>query len=148
MLNKLLQILTPDSTEEESEAERVPLAAAVLLLEVAYADGEFHPSEQELVGSLLKEYFAVRSESVNELLQLAAQRREVSYDLHQFTKEINWAFSQQEKEQIIEAVWRLVYADGRLDQYEEALMRQLGNLIGLSHRQLIEAKLRAKGDDD
>ena len=42
----------------------------------------------------------------------------------------------------IEAIWQLVYADGRLDCYEEALMRQLGSLIGLSHRQLIEAKLR------
>ena len=77
-----------------------------------------------------------------ELLELAEGLRSDSSGLHQYTRELNWAFSQEEKEQIIEAIWRLVYADGRLDPYEDALMRQLGTLIGLSHRQLIDAKLR------
>ncbi len=88
------------------------------------------------------QHFGVSESSLSDLLELAEETRKNSHDLHQFTREINRSFTQQEKEQIIEAVWQLVYADGRLDCYEEALMRQLGSLIGLSHRQLIEAKLR------
>ena len=114
----------------------------MLLLEVAYTDGEFHQAEQDLLGTLLKKYFGVSEESLAELLELAEETRKNSHDLHQFTREINKAFTQPEKERIIEAVWQLVYADGRLDHYEEALMRQLGSLIGLSHRQLIDAKLK------
>ena len=143
MLKRLMQVFTTPTIEAGLVvAERIPLAAAVLLLEVAHTDGEFHRTEQELLGTVLQTHFSVADESLEELLELANQTRTNSHDLHQFTREINQAFSQPEKEQIIEAVWQLVYADGRLDQYEDALMRQLGSLIGLSHRQLIDAKLK------
>jgi len=147
MLKRLLQIFAPPADRDvSSPVDRIPLAAAVLLLEVAHADGDFHAAEEELIGTLLKEHFSVSDELLHELLELAETARHDSSDLHQFTRDINKAFTQPEKEQIIEAVWGLVYADGRLDHFEEALMRQLGSLIGLSHRQLIDAKLRvAKG---
>lgn len=145
MIKRLLQALAPatDSTETE-QFERIPVAAAVLLLEVAHADGEFQAVEESVIESVLKEHFDVADELLSDLLELAEMKRNNSSDLYQFTRDINKAFTQPEKEQIIEAVWRLVYADGRLDRFEEALMRQLGTLIGLSHRQLIEAKLRVK----
>lgn len=142
MLKRLMQIFTSPEESGGDAAQRIPLAAAVLLLEVAHADGEFHAAEEDMIGALLGEHFAVAPEFQQELLALAKQRRNDSTDLHQHTREINVAFSQAEKEQIIEAIWQLVYADGRLDCYEDALMRQLGGLIGLSHRQLIAAKLR------
>ena len=145
MLKKLWQVLTANVADEPVAAERIPLAAAVLLLEVAYADGTFHQSEQALLGRLMKEHFDVTDDALDDLLELAETTRQNSFDLHQFTKEINKAFSQPEKERIIEAVWQLVFADGQLDRYEDALMRQLGTLIGLSHRQLIDAKLRVTG---
>ncbi len=142
MLKRLLQVFSAPSAQESSlSKDRIPLAAAVLLLEVAHADGEFHQAEQDLLGTLLVENFGVAEESLVELLELATSARANSHDLHQFTREINMAFTQPEKEQIITAIWQLVYADDHLDHYEEALMRQLGSLIGLSHRQLIAAKL-------
>ena len=143
MIKRLLQVFAPPAERDASpQIERIPLAAAVLLLEVAHADGDYHAEEEALIGALLKEHFAVADDLLDELLELAEQTRHSSSDLHQFTRDINKAFSQPEKEQIIEAIWQLVYADGRLDHFEEALMRQLGSLIGLSHRQLIDAKLR------
>lgn len=143
MLKRLLQVFAaPTAQVESTSEERIPLAAAVLLLEIANTDGEFHPEEQAMLGTLLKEHFAVSEESLEDLLKVAEEKRQTSLDLHQFTSEINKAFTQPEKEKIIEALWQLVYADGRLDCYEDALMRQLGALIGVSHRQLIEAKLR------
>lgn len=145
MLKRLLQVFAPAAEQAaNTDEQRIPLAAAVLLLEVAHADGEFHRQEEQLIGTLLAQHFSVEAELQEELLELAEQVRKDSSGLHQFTREINRAFGQAEKEQIIEAVWQLVYADGRLDHYEEALMRQLGALIGLSHRQLIEAKLRVR----
>ncbi|SHJ79200.1 Uncharacterized conserved protein, tellurite resistance protein B (TerB) family [Malonomonas rubra DSM 5091] len=143
MIKHLLKVFAP-ATEREARTQfdRIPLAAAVLLLEVAHADGDYHVEEEALIGQLLKEHFNVADELLAELLELAEETRSDSSDLHQFTRDINKAYSQPEKEQIIEAVWQLVYADGRLDHFEEALMRQLGTLIGLSHRQLIDAKLR------
>ncbi len=142
MLKKIWQALTAGNSDDPGQEDRIPLAAAVLLLEVAHSDGTFDAAEEQLLGTLLKEHFAVADDALDELLELAETTRRNSFDLHQFTREINMAFSQPEKERIIEAIWQLVYADGRLDRYEDALMRQLGTLIGLSHRQLIDAKLR------
>ncbi len=142
IFKKILQTFSAPVEDTAASAERIPLAAAVLLLEIAYADGEFQTSEQAVLRTLLKEDFAVSDDSLEQLIELAEKTRQSSNDLHQFTKEINKAFTQPEKEKIAETLWRLVYADGHLDCYEDALMRQLGYLIGLSHRQLINAKLK------
>ncbi len=145
MLKRLLQVFAPAADRSDSAAQdRIPLAAAVLLLEVAHSDGVFHPAQRELLGPLLVEHFSVSEDSVAGLLELAEETRKGSNDLHQFTREINKSFTQPEKEEIIKAIWQLAYVDGRLDYREEALLRQLGPLIGLSHRQLIDAKLKVK----
>lgn len=145
MLKRLLQVFAPAANQDDSADERIPLAAAVLLLEVAHSDGEYQQAEKDLLGPLLMRHFSVSEESLEDLLELAEKTRNGSSDLHQFTREINKSFTQPEKERIIEAVWQLAYADGHLDCHEEALLRQLAPLIGLSHRQLIDAKLKVKG---
>ncbi|MBW2563131.1 MAG: TerB family tellurite resistance protein, partial [Deltaproteobacteria bacterium] len=47
-----------------------------------------------------------------------------------------------EKIEIIETLWRIVYVDGKMDQYEHYLMNMLKKLLRLSHDQLIDAKLK------
>ena len=142
MFKKIFQIFSAQEENSVADSERIPLAAAVLLLEIAHADGEFQQSEHVVLRRVLKENFGVSNDSLEQLLVFAERMRQSSSDLHQFTKEINKGFTQAEKEKIAETLWQLVYADGHLDCYEDALMRQLGYLIGLSHRQLIDAKLK------
>lgn len=143
MLKRIVGLLSSPAKEEPREEEqRIQLATCVLLLEIAHADGDFQRDEEELIGELLEKHFRIDPETAAELLELAHDLRTESHDLHQFTRDINSNFDQREKEQIIESFWRLVYADGHLDHFEEALMRQLGSLVGLSHRQLIDAKLK------
>jgi uncharacterized tellurite resistance protein B-like protein len=144
MLKKILNLLaTPSSSN--SQPERIPLAAAVLLLEVAYADGHFSEAEEQTLNQLLEDHFALDEDSRRELLELAQGAQQRSVDLHRYTRLINHNFSQTEKESLIEAFWQLTFADGQLDAREEAMMRQLSSLIGLSHRQLIDAKLKVRG---
>ncbi len=142
MFKKILKVFSTPEEDSVTDSERIPLAAAVLLLEIAHADEEFQQSEHVVLRRVLKENFGVSNDSLEQLLILAERTRQSSSDLHQFTKEINKGFTQAEKEKIAETLWQLVYADGHLDCYEDALMRQLGYLIGLSHRQLIDAKLK------
>ena len=46
------------------------------------------------------------------------------------------------KEKLIERLWQIVYVDGKMDKYEHYLMNKLSKLLGLSHKQLIDAKLK------
>lgn len=145
MLKRILGLLaTPARVESRQEEQRIELAACVLLLEIAHADGDFHQDEAALIEDLLKKHFHIEPETSAELLELAHQVRTESHDLHQFTRDINSNFDQSEKERIMESLWQLVYADGQLDHFEEALLRQLSSLIGLSHRQMIDAKVKVQ----
>ena len=60
---------------------------------------------------------------------------------------INENYSNEEKVEIIETLWRIVYVDGKMDRYEHYLMKKLKNLLRLSQEQLIEAKLKVLHSD-
>jgi len=40
--------------------------------------------------------------------------------------------------------WRVIYADGRLNAYEDHFVHRLAKLLRLEHEDLIEAKLKVK----
>ncbi len=76
------------------------------------------------------------------LIESANKELEKSIDLWQFTNLINQNYSKEEKLQIIETVWKIVYTDGRLDKHEDYLIHKLAKLLRLSHKELIDAKLK------
>ena len=76
------------------------------------------------------------------LIAEAERELEKSVDLWQFASLINENYSNEEKIEIIETLWRIVYVDGKMDQYEHYLMNKLQNLLRLTHDQLIAAKLK------
>ncbi|HDZ24806.1 MAG: hypothetical protein DRN37_02980 [Thermoplasmata archaeon] len=63
-------------------------------------------------------------------------------DLWQFTNAINRHFSVQEKLQLIDKIWEIAYADEIINQHEDYLVHKIADLLHLSHRQLIDAKLK------
>lgn len=44
----------------------------------------------------------------------------------------------------IETIWRIACTDRELDKHEDYLVHKLAKLLRLSHKQLIEAKLKVK----
>ncbi|TYO98269.1 putative tellurite resistance protein B-like protein [Geothermobacter ehrlichii] len=149
MISRLVHLLTgQDETSKERRHDRVQLAVAVLLLEMAHADRTFAPLEKKLVNGLLRERFGLDAGQADELIAAAEKKRDESFDLHQFTRLINEHFTLEEKLEVMEGLWRLVYADGELDRYEDALARQLAGLLRLSHRQAISMKLRVLDEVD
>ncbi|BCR05884.1 hypothetical protein DESUT3_29530 [Desulfuromonas versatilis] len=141
LLRKLTGVAGPEKGAA-AEPDRIQVAACVLLLEMAHTDGEFHAMEATLVKDLLADKFQLSAEATAELIALAQQEREASLDIYQFTRQIDANFSLEQKLEVIESLWRIVYVDGVLDKYEEYLMRQLAKLLHISHRQMIEAKLK------
>jgi len=121
---------------------RIQIATAVILLEVAYADEELSQSEQARIEEILRKRFQIDQESIGELLQIAEEKRRGSIDIWHFTKIINENFSDEEKYRIIETVWQVIYADGRLDKYEDYIVHKLSNMLHIPHSRMIEAKLK------
>ena len=129
-------------TPEFSKQERLESATCVVLLEVAHADEEFSPEERGRIIAALRRQFSLTHEQAEELIAAAKTRWAQSNDLWKFTHEINKLCSIEEKKEIIEAVWRVIYADGVLSAHEDYIAHKLGRLLNLTHPELIEAKLR------
>jgi uncharacterized tellurite resistance protein B-like protein len=143
MFDRLRKLLTGGPAQEErQEHERVQVATCVLLLEMAHADDEFQEMEELLIRDLVQRKFELSAECAAELIEFAQEQRKESLDLHQFARQINADFTIEEKEEVMEAIWRIVYADGVLDQHEDYLVRKIASLLRLSHRQMITAKVK------
>ncbi len=144
MLERLFKLFSVDEAapEDTDPDEKLRLATCAILLEVAGADDEFSPVECEYIITALRERFKLTQEEAEELIHVAQERREESFDLWKFTNQINQACSNEEKIQIIEEVWRLIYADNVLDGHEDFLVHKLARLMNLKHPILIDAKMK------
>ena len=120
----------------------VRIATCALFLEMARIDEKFTAEEMDTVLSIMKEKYSVSGEHADALVAEADKELEESVDLWQFASLINENYSMDEKIEIIETLWRMVYVDGKMDAYEHYLMGKLKNLLRLSHDQLIGAKLK------
>lgn len=134
--------ISPASGSSKGTAHDVRVAACALFLEMAHIDGEFSDSEKDHIIQTLKKDYDLSEEAVVGLLKTADEELKGSVDLWQFTNLINQNYSLEEKLGVIEMVWRLAYVDGTLDKHEDYLLHKMANLLHLTHKQLIDAKLK------
>jgi uncharacterized tellurite resistance protein B-like protein len=143
-LQKFISGALAPSDDQATEAGRLRLATCVLLLEVAHADDEFDPAEQELVTGMIRRRFGLDDGEAAALLAAADDERRRSGDLYRFARELNDGFSRERKLAVVELLWRIVYSDGVLEAHEDAIMRKLGTVLGLRRDDVIALKLKAR----
>jgi len=143
MKNWLAERLGVAAGEESPQREQARnLAVAALLVEVLRADYDVSGHERRQVLDSIRGILALDPGQCETLLELAEQRVDEAHDLHQFTSEVNRAFSADEKVGLVEQLWRVAQADATVHKYEEHLIRRISDLLHVPHRQFIAAKLR------
>jgi uncharacterized tellurite resistance protein B-like protein len=148
LLNRFFgQDPTKGSPSEDGVSRHdVNVATCALLLEMAKIDETFSDEEMDLIMSILKEKYGLSDEHATELLAAAEAELKESVDYWQFTRRINENYTIEEKIDIVENLWRIVFVDGKMNRYEHHLMHKLSKLLRLSHDQLIAAKLKVLKD--
>lgn len=131
------------SDAERAERDRIQVAAAALLLELAHADDEFSDEEREHLEETLGRHFDLAPEETRNLVTLADEERRRAVDLYQFTRLIAQHYDEGQKMVLAEVMWRMAYADGELAKHESYLMRKVSNLLELRPGYLASAKQRA-----
>lgn len=137
------RLLITTTTNPADIEHRLKLASAVLMLEMIHVDGDLHQNEDQKIRQLLQHEFSVTDEETDELLSLAHEEKMDAVDYYRFTSLINEHYSQPQKIQLVEQLWRLAYADGTVDRFEEHLVRKLAELLHVSHSDFIQSKHRA-----
>jgi uncharacterized tellurite resistance protein B-like protein len=117
------------------------LAIAQLLLEMARADFSADASEIATIRELLGRAFGLGSDDLEALLKEAGQHLARSISLHEAVAAINATLGAEERAKLVAMLWRVAYADGVLDKYEEALLRKLCDLLFVPHSTFIREKL-------
>jgi uncharacterized tellurite resistance protein B-like protein len=145
MIAALKALFEPIPREtEQSLIHRLHLVAAALLIETARADFCQTEAEQQTLENLLSSELDLDSQQIHQLVLQAQSRVDKAISLYVFTREINDSYSADQKIQLIEAMWKVAYADGNLGKYEEHLIRQVAELIYVSHNNYIRTKMNAK----
>lgn len=141
------QHLNPDDAAGAmSASQHLELATAALLLDMARMDQAVDARERAAAAAALQRSFALDEAQTEELLVLAERRAAASNDYYQFTSVLNRELGPEQKVRVIEQLWTVAFADGRLDKYEEHLVRKLAELLYVSHSEFIAAKLRVMAD--
>ena len=128
----------------DSAEDAARLAAAALLFEAAMSDYDLGEEERTTIQQLVREQFDLDDTDASVLATLAQQRVRESIGLHGFTSLINQHWSEKDRLNLVEQMWRVVYADGRLDDHELHLMRKIQRLLHIPQKDFVSAKLRHK----
>ncbi len=120
------------------------IAAALLLIEVGHADSEWTREETETIIERITALFGLDAAEARELFAEARHLDQQHVSLHPTLKTINSHFDAEQKAAILTDCWRVAYADGVLDHYEEHQIRRIAELLYLPHSTFIQAKLQAQ----
>ena len=124
------------------------LAAAALLIHVIAIDGEVSDVELRKLTALLKAQFELDDAAVTELIEAATAAEREAIDLYHFTSLLNRSLDEAGKARVVEMMWQLVYADGRVNEFEENVIWRAADLLGVSSRERIALRQRAAEHDD
>lgn len=146
MFEKLRQLVRQqtDAYSVPDEAVSVAQAAAMLLLEVAWADHEIEAAELDAMRHTLKSLYHMEDSAIEALIRRARADHDASTGLFPFTRTLNDALSLQEKTALLTELWRLTRFSGERHHYEEHAIRRIADLLYLSHEDFIATKLAAR----
>ena len=146
MIKKLIGQITASisatDTEKSSAAREsaLRLATAVLMVDVARADHVFEESEFDRLLQLIQSHFDVSAEDAAELVNTANDKADEIVSVHDFTQQLHEHLDEDEKARIVGLLWRIAYADGRLDKYEDSLVLKISDLLYVSRGRVMRMK--------
>lgn len=148
-IGNVLQRIFGGSAAETAQArdralEQAEHAAAILLAEMVRADSEAKDIDEQAAVDGLRDLFAMSEQKARALFDHVSHfdRRPTSY--HPLVKVLNGAFSAEQKQRLIEHMWRVAHADEQVHMYEDHLVRKIAELLYVPHSQFIAAKHRAR----
>ena len=126
----------------EKDGENLYINIGALLIHLAKIDENYSEQEKEIIKKTLLE-LGLKKADLNYIFEKSEKVEKNSNQILEFTKEIKNK-DENFKIQIVEALWKIIYADGVSDMYEMSLMRRLTGLIYLDSKIVGDIKIKIK----
>lgn len=148
MIDQLLSLLggTVETPQADKDAA-ARTAIAALLVEAAKADGVYLEAERTMIDEVLAERYGIDAKAATALRAEGEIAQSEAVDLVGFTRVIKDAVPIESRIEVIEAVWRVVYADDERDADEGNLIRRLAGLLYVPDRDAGLARQRVARED-
>ena len=128
--------------KEVSQDNNLYINIGALLIHVAKIDENYSEKEKEIIKKTLLE-LGLSNDNLEKIFKRSEEAEKNSNQILEFTKEVknkDEAF----KIKIVEALWKIIYADNISDMYEASLMRRLTGLLYLDSKIVGDIKDKIK----
>jgi uncharacterized tellurite resistance protein B-like protein len=147
-IRRFVADLASDTSEEALDDEAgLRLAAAAILYHVIAADGVVSDAERETLRSALREQYDLDAPSAEDLFERARAADLEAVDFYSFTSTLKQRLDDGGRRKVIELMWRMVFADGRADEFEDNIVWRVAELLGVPARERVLLKQAARGTD-
>lgn len=150
MIDRLRALLFPDTGtaggSPDPDRHQLAVAATALMVQLARIDNNEDERELQTIIDCAVQVHEVTPEEASQILEDALNHADDAVSLYQFTETLNRQLSQQSKQTVLQSIWQVALADGRVDKYEEHLIRRIAELLHLNHREFMQARHRAEQD--
>lgn len=146
LISQISDAISAPATTDDASVRReaaIRSATAVLMVDVARADYVFEDSEFDRVLRLAQSHFDLSPDEAAALVNAADEEAEKLTSLHEFTQLLHSNLDEEEKARIVGLLWKIAYADGRLDKYEDALVLKISDLLHVSRGRVMQLKHEA-----
>ena len=129
------------------ESDDYRLAAAALLIHVMSIDGQEKEQEHDKLRAILRKQFDLDNKQTDALIEAATAADREAIDLYRFTSLLNRSLDEAGRLRIVEMMWQSVYADGKVNEFEDNMIWRAADLLHVSSRDRIEMRRRVSGQD-
>jgi uncharacterized tellurite resistance protein B-like protein len=145
-IRRFVADLAGDASQEPLDDEaRLQLAAAAILYHVIAVDGVVSDAERETLRSVLREQYDLDESGADDLLDRARSADLEAVDFYGFTSTLKQRLDDAGRRKVIELMWRMVFADGRADEFEDNIVWRVAELLGVPARERVLLKKAARG---
>ena len=131
-------------TAKQETSFEIELTAAVLAYEIARSDGEISKDELLVLMEEIESISVKVGKDKFEILKIIEIYSKNSTSFHEFIEDINNGYSKEEKHSLLKFMWKIAYADGKLDVDEERLIRRVADLIRIKDIEVLKLKSLSK----
>jgi uncharacterized tellurite resistance protein B-like protein len=128
MIDKIKALLFSDDPPAPAD-DGIPAAAAALLIEAAVLDGDFDAAERGTIARLLGERFELPADQVEALIEEGERAVNAAVELYGVTRVLKDGLDHEQRLELMEMLWQVVYADGVVHDYEANLVRRVAGLL-------------------
>lgn len=143
-LKTVMQKLAQTGQSTELTGDEIKTAAVALLVEVMMADHRIDENEKRQLIKSTMTLLQLNREEGEELIDQAIRKHKELVSLYDLTRVINLHFEQDRKLELIAHMWRIAYSDRQWDKYEEHLIRKVADLLYISHKDFVHARVNVQ----